>query len=72
MAQVVELLWRAVTAADFFNIERKREKGPTGGGGQTYISISFRGLTHTELGPHDHARRCRTSPWSTTRPSPQS
>jgi hypothetical protein len=50
MAQVVELLWRAITAADFFNIERKREHGPSSGGGQTYISISFSGLTYTELG----------------------
>lgn len=50
MSQVVELFWRAITAADFFNIERKRKHAPTGGGGQTYISISFRGLTHSELG----------------------
>lgn len=50
MSQVVELFWRAITAADFFNIERKRKYAPAGGGGQTYISISFRGLTYTELG----------------------
>lgn len=50
MAQVVELFWRAITAADFFNIERKRIYAPSGGGGQTYISISFRGLTYAELG----------------------
>lgn len=50
MAQVVELFWRATTAADFFNIERKRKYAPSGGGGQTYISISFRGLSYAGLG----------------------
>jgi hypothetical protein len=50
MPQVVKFFWRAITAADFFNIERKPKYAPAGGGGQTYISISFRGLTHVELG----------------------
>jgi hypothetical protein len=51
MAFTVEaLFWRAITAADFFNIERARKYAPAGGGGQSYISISFRGLSHAELG----------------------
>src|ERR1700722_19344619 len=50
MVEVAELFWRAFTAADFFNIERGRAAGPTGGYGQLYISISFRGLTQLQLG----------------------
>lgn len=44
------LFWRAITAADFFTIERSRAAGPAGGGGQSYISISFAGLTYEDLG----------------------
>lgn len=43
------VLWRAVTGADFFSIERSRAAGPRGGGGQSYVSISFRGLAPEEL-----------------------
>lgn len=43
------LFWRSITAADFFNIERSRAAAPAGGGGQTYISISFRGLSYADL-----------------------
>lgn len=50
MADVRLLFWRAITNADFFEIERAREAASEGGGGQSYISISFRGLTHEELG----------------------
>src|SRR5688500_7773175 len=50
MARVTSVFWRAVTDADFFNIERSRQAAPSGGGGQSYISISFRGLTHEDLG----------------------
>jgi hypothetical protein len=50
MVMVEQLFWRAVTAADFFAIERGPGARPQGGHGQTYISISFRGLTHAELG----------------------
>lgn len=50
MADITRIFWRAVTNADFFNIERSREAAPEGGGGQSYISVSFRGLTHEELG----------------------
>lgn len=50
MPYVSMIFWRAITAADFFNIERSPASAPTGGGGQTYISVSFRGLTHDELG----------------------
>jgi hypothetical protein len=44
------LFWRAVTPADFFEIERGRAAAPRGGGGQSYFSISFAGLTYEELG----------------------
>ena len=48
MSHVVEVFWRAVTKADFFNVERGTESGPTTGGGQLYFSVSF--------GPHmDHS-----------------
>lgn len=50
MTYVDMLFWRAITAADFFTIERSRDALPAGGGGQSYISISFAGLTHEELG----------------------
>lgn len=50
MTDVSSLFWRAVSSADFFNIERRRDAGPSGGGGQSYISISFSGLTYQELG----------------------
>jgi Protein NO VEIN, C-terminal len=43
------LFWRGVTYADFFNIERTRQAGPAGGGGQSYISISFQGLAAEDL-----------------------
>jgi hypothetical protein len=44
------LFWRSITPADFFTIERGRAAGPSGGGGQSYISISFAGLDPDELG----------------------
>jgi hypothetical protein len=44
------VFWRAVTAADFFNVERSRDAAPSGGGGQSYFSISFAGLTYEDLG----------------------
>jgi hypothetical protein len=50
MPDVEMVFWRAITAADFFNVERSRQAAPLGGGGQSYISISFSGLTHEELG----------------------
>ena len=50
MSGAASLFWRTITAADFFNIERSPDAAPVGGGGQTYISISFRGLTYVELG----------------------
>lgn len=67
MPDVEILFWRGITSADFFNIERARIAGPTGGGGQSYISISFRGLSHEDLG-----RFLQLSPPSligTTRPT---
>lgn len=64
MSFVTEIFWRSVTPADFFNIERDRAHGPAGGGGQSYISISFQGLEQKELGrflalgnPTDLARK---------------
>jgi len=50
MTDVNAIFWRAVTPADFFNIERSRNAAPASGGGQSYFSISFSGLTHEELG----------------------
>lgn len=50
MAHVDMIFWRAITPADFFTIERSRDALPARGGGQSYISISFAGLTHEELG----------------------
>ena len=50
MPDVRMVFWRALTDADFFNIERSRAAAPAGGGGQSYVSISFRGLTHDDLG----------------------
>jgi hypothetical protein len=50
VADVVKLFWRALTDADFFNIERGPAAAPQTGGGQTYVSISFRGITSEELG----------------------
>lgn len=47
--QVSSLFWRSITPADFFNIERSTDAGPSGGGGQLYISISFRGLSYSDL-----------------------
>lgn len=49
MSFVESLFWRSVTPADYFNIERNRKNGPSGGGGQSYISISFAGLTKEEF-----------------------
>ncbi len=49
MPHVKMIFWRAITAADFFNIERNSANAPHGGGGQSYISISFRGLTHKDF-----------------------
>lgn len=50
MTNIEMLFWRTVTSADFFTIERSPDAAPRGGGGQSYISISFAGLDHTELG----------------------
>ena len=50
MPEIRSLFWRAVTAADFFNVERGRDAAPSGGGGQSYFSISFTGLSHDDLG----------------------
>lgn len=50
MSLVRSLFWRAITPADYFNIERNHENGPQGGGGQSYISISFAGLSHEDFG----------------------
>jgi hypothetical protein len=50
MADVRMLFWRAVTQADFFEVERSPAASSTGGGGQSYFSISFAGITHEELG----------------------
>ena len=36
---VRSVFWRKITPGDFFNIERTREAGPAGGGGQLYIDI---------------------------------
>ncbi len=41
MPAITSVLWRSVTRADFFNIERAKGVGPDSGGGQTYISLSF-------------------------------
>ena len=36
----IHSIWhRQITDGDFFNIERSRDAGPSGGGGQTYIDI---------------------------------
>lgn len=51
MPHVVQICWRAVTKADFFNVERGPDAGPTSGGGQLYFSISFGNhLDHAALG----------------------
>lgn len=50
MPEIRQVFWRAVTPADFFNVERNRQAAPSGGGGQSYFSISFSGLTYDELG----------------------
>lgn len=50
MPDVRSIFWRAVTPADFFNVERSRAAAPNSGGGQSYFSISFAGLSHDELG----------------------
>jgi hypothetical protein len=44
------VFWRAVTPADFFEVERARSASSAGGGGQSYFSISFAGLTYEQLG----------------------
>ena len=44
IAEVVRsVFWRSMTKGDFFNIERAREVGPSGGGGQLYIDIPLGG-----------------------------
>lgn len=50
MTTVDMVFWRSVTSADFFHVERTRAAGPKGGGGQSYFSISFAGLTYVDLG----------------------
>ena len=40
---VRSVFWRKVTRGDFFNIERTRQAGPAGGGGQLYIDIPLGG-----------------------------
>lgn len=51
MPHVLQIFWRAVTKADFFNVERGPDAGPTSGGGQLYFSISFGNhLDHAALG----------------------
>lgn len=50
MSDIRQIFWRAVTPADFFNVERSRAAAPKSGGGQSYFSISFAGLKHEELG----------------------
>jgi hypothetical protein len=50
MPDILKIFWRGITKADFFNIERARGVGPLTGGGQTYVSVSFSGLTYEELG----------------------
>ena len=40
---VRSVFWRKITRGDFFNIERAREAGPAGGGGQLYIDIPLGG-----------------------------
>lgn len=51
MARVLQVFWRAVTKADFFNVERGPGRGPATGGGQLYFSISFgEHLDHEEFG----------------------
>lgn len=43
VGSVRSILWRKITAGDFFNIERTREAGPAGGGGQLYVDIPLGG-----------------------------
>ena len=51
MPLVNEIFWRQVTNADFFNIERARGQGPSTGGGQLWVSISFGAhLDHAAFG----------------------
>lgn len=51
MPRVAQIFWRAVTKADFFNVERGADAGPRTGGGQLYFSISFgHHLDHAALG----------------------
>ena len=45
---VRSILWRRVTAGDFFNIERAAGAGPSGGGGQRYIDIPLGGSLSLE------------------------
>ena len=40
---ITSLFWRKITRGDFFNLERSRDVGPTGGGGQLYIDIPLGG-----------------------------
>ena len=51
MSGIDRIFWRAVTKADFFNVERGPHTGPASGGGQLYFSISFGDhLDHGDLG----------------------
>ena len=64
MADITHAFWRAVTNADFFNVERDQASGPTSGGGQLYFSISFGGdLDHADSGSSSAStRRMRSAP----------
>lgn len=51
MRNVQEVFWRAVTKADFYNVERGSDSGPESGGGQLYFSVSFGDdMDHEDLG----------------------
>lgn len=51
MPNVAQVFWRAVTNADYFEVERAPTAGPKGGGGGTYFSIEFgRSLDPAALG----------------------
>lgn len=52
---IVKIFWRCITPGDFFNIERRLDAGPQGGGGQLYIDIPLsrttdRGLYFQDFG----------------------
>lgn len=52
---IIGMFWRCITPSDFFNIERHRDAGPKGGGGQLYIDIPLsrtraRGLYFNDFG----------------------